>query len=90
MLDIVFWVFKDIQPGRLVESLIFLFVMLWRVRPMFNSIKQQVADAVKEIASLKTEVAQLKTAVTSGFQNGELRFDNLENRVKVLETNKGE
>lgn len=90
MLDLIMWVCKDIQPGRLAESLIFLFVLLWRVRPMMNGIRLQVAEAVKELASVKTELASLKTTVAAGFQNGEQRFERLENRVSIVETKQGE
>lgn len=92
MLDILMWIGKDIQPGRLFESLIIMVGVLWKLGPAVVALKQKAAEAVaaaqaavKSLDSVKTELQSLKETVAVGFQNGEQRFDNLENRVKVLE-----
>ncbi len=77
-MDLLVFLFRDIEPGRLLESLIFLFVMLWRMRPYFRKFDGHVQE-------LKAEISGLKAAVQAGFKSGEERFSRIENRVTLLE-----
>lgn len=71
MFEVVLWILKDIQPGRLTESLIFLVVLLWRIRPHLRKVEDRLAG--------------LEIAVREGFQSGERRFINVESRLSSLE-----
>lgn len=75
MWELILLVGKDIQPGRLVESLIFLGVLLWRIRPHLKRVEERLAG--------------LEKAVTDGFKSGEQRFKGIEDRVTQLEKTQG-
>lgn len=65
---------KDMQPGRLAESLIFLGVLLWRINPHLKKIEDRLKG--------------LEIAVANGFKSGEDRFIKIEGRITALETKK--
>ena len=64
-------VFRDFEPGRLLESLIFLGVLLLRLNPHLKKIEARMAG--------------LEDAVKKGFNLGDEKFTNLDTRVSVLE-----
>ena len=66
---------SDFQPGRLVESLIFLVVLWKKVLPHLTKIEKRLEG--------------LEDAVKQGFNSGELRFITIEDRISKLETSKG-
>ena len=70
-LSIALTVVNDVSPGRLIETLIALVVIWSRVKPFLTKYDQRLAN--------------LEKAVSDGFKNGETRFQNIENRVSVLE-----
>ena len=65
------YILQDFSAGRLLESLIFLAVLLARFRPHLK----KVEDGLQA----------LKTAVEKGFSAGEARFNQLEKRIQDLE-----
>ncbi len=81
-MEILFYVLKDIEPGRLTESLIFLFVLIWRIRPSLAKIEKRMVDVVEELA-------RMNASMKAGFENGEKRFESIEGRVAILEKQKG-
>lgn len=62
---------KDFSIGRLVESLIFLGVLLARIKPTFDKLDKRV----EKIADI----------IEKGFSNGEERFTEIEGRLAKLE-----
>lgn len=74
VLEIFIAVAKDMQPGRLAESLIFLGVLLWRINPHLKKIEDRLKG--------------LEVAVANGFKSGEDRFIKIEGRIDALESKK--
>lgn len=70
-MEYIYLTFKDFEAGRLLESLIFLAVLWFRLKPHLTKIEARMAG--------------LEDAVKLGFNSGELKFNNLENRISVLE-----
>lgn len=71
-------IFSDIQPGRLVESLIFLSAMWWKVKPHLNKIEARMSG-------METALNTMNANMSKGFAEGDKRFDRLETRVETLE-----
>lgn len=69
-------IFSDFQPGRVVESLVFLFVLWRKVGPHLKRVEDRLEG--------------LEKAVAAGFSSGEARFINIEDRITVLENTKGD
>lgn len=69
---------SDIQPGRLVESLIFLCVLLWRIKPHLTRVEQRMKG-------IEGCMNRLECSMTKGFNAGEQRFDDLEDRLTEVE-----
>lgn len=76
--SILFSIFHDFQTGRMIESLIFLFVLWNRVKPHFKKIEDRMEGM--EIA-----VKSLTQTMTSSFEAGEQRFSNIEKRLDAIE-----
>ncbi len=78
MMELLFSFARDIQPGRLIESLIFLFVLWGRVKPHFKKIEDRMAG-------MENAVNNLTLSMANGFAAGETRFSNIEKRLDVIE-----
>lgn len=76
--DFIILVIKDIQPGRLVESLIFLGVLLWRLAPHLKKMEDRMLGVEDGLRSLNV-------AMTKGFDSGTARFESIESRLEKLE-----
>lgn len=74
-MDLILSVFTDIQPGRLTESLIFLCVLWWKVKPHLKRIED-------EMGGMKIQLVN----INESMKVGEKRFENIEGRLVVLET----
>lgn len=70
VLSLAWGVLSSVQPGRLLESLIFLAVLLWRIKPFFNKVEQRLAGVEK--------------AVVEGFKEGSQRFLQIETENKEI------
>lgn len=81
MMDLVFLILNDIQPGRLSESLIFLAVLWWKVRPHLKKIEERMEGMERGLKGIESRMSE-------GFRMGEERFQNLESRVYKLEGDK--
>ena len=66
---------KDLSPGRMFESVVLLSIIWSKLRPHLNKIEARLLG--------------VENAVKQGFESRDIRFDKIENRVKVLESNKG-
>ncbi len=77
-MDLILAVATDFQPGRLVESLIFLGVLLWKTLPHFKRIEL-------EMKGLREELGGVKESMSAGFAAAEKRFENHELRIEKLE-----
>lgn len=73
-MDLVMWVLQDMEPGRMVEGLIYLMVLFWKVKPHLNKVEQQMAGVVTELQKINMRLA-----------HGEERFDKIEDRLNKLE-----
>lgn len=80
-MDLILAVLTDFQPGRLVESLIFLGVLLWKTLPHFKKLEA-------EMKGVREELGGVKEAMSAGFAAGEKRFANHEQRIEKLEHEK--
>lgn len=80
-MDLILAVAGDFQAGRLLESLIFLGVLLWRINPHLKRIEG-------EMHGMRNELVGVKEAMSAGFAAGEKRFENHEARIEKLETGK--
>lgn len=61
----------ELSPARILESMLILFVIWRKVKPHLTKIEERMAG--------------LEKALREGFNTGNIRFLNLENRVKELE-----
>lgn len=77
-MELILAVLTDFQPGRLVESLIFLGVLLWKTLPHLKKLEA-------EMKGVREELSGVKKAMSDGFQAGEKRFENHEQRIEKLE-----
>lgn len=78
-MDFILGLFQDIQPGRLTESLIFLFVMWWKVKPHLKMIEDRMLGMEKALENIQGTVKK-------ELSDGESRFNRMENRIEKLET----
>lgn len=77
-MEIFSLLFKDFQMGRLIESLIFLAVLMTRVKPHMKKLDDRMG-------AIETSVKTIVESVTQGFQSGETRFGNIEGRLDKIE-----
>jgi hypothetical protein len=75
---LIFDILKDIQPGRLIESLIFLAVLMWKIKPHLKRVEDRMAG-------IETAMKAMKDSVTMGFAQGNARFTRIETRLDLLE-----
>ena len=78
MTALIFDILKDIQPGRLIESLIFLAVLMWKIKPHLKRVEDRMAG-------IETAMKSMKDSVTMGFAQGNARFSRIETRLDLLE-----
>lgn len=78
-MDLAFSVFQDIQPGRLFESLVFLFVLLWRIKPHLNIIEDRMTGIERTLETLEK-------SMTLNFKEGDTRFRNIETKLSDIES----
>lgn len=76
LISLISLVFSDFQPGRVIESLVFLFVLWKKVGPHLTKIEDRLKG--------------LEKAVATGFSAGEDRFIKIEDRLLILEKPIGE
>ena len=69
----------DIQPGRLVESLIFLGVCWWKVKPHLVKVETRMDGIEKNLSTINS-------TMSAGFAAGEKRFAQIEENVTQLNT----
>jgi hypothetical protein len=73
-----FSIIKDIQPGRLIESLIFLAFLMWKLRPHLKKVENRMEGIEKTMNAIKD-------TVNMGFSQGNARFTRIETRLDLLE-----
>jgi hypothetical protein len=73
LLNLLNPIVSTIEPGRLIESLIFLVVLLWKLNPHLKKIEDRMEG--------------IENAVREKFVAGESRFEEIETRLDSLETN---
>lgn len=78
MIEPIFMIFSDIQPGRLIESLIFLGVLIWKLQPHMKRIEDR-------LMGLEKGLEKLESSMTTSFMAGEQRFSGLEHRLELLD-----
>lgn len=76
--ELIHTLIKDIQPGRLLESLVFLTFLLYKIKP-------HLKQADKRMQSIEGTVKEIKDTVTLGFAQGNARFTRIETRLDLLE-----
>ena len=77
-MDLIWPIITDIQPGRLIESLIFLAVLLWKVKPHLKLIEDRMMG-------MEDGLKGLEKSMTNSFKTGETRFSSLEHRMELLD-----
>lgn len=76
------WPFlKDFEPGRLLESLIFLAVLLAKLKPHLKRVEDRMAG-------IESNMKSIKDSVNLGFSQGNARFNKIEQRIEILEAEK--
>jgi hypothetical protein len=78
MEDLIVSTIKDIQPGRLLESLIFLCILMWKIRPHLKKVEERMQGLENGLKSIQSVMKQ-------GFELGEQRFGKIETRIASLE-----
>lgn len=73
-MDLVMWVLKDMEPGRMVEGFVYLMLLFWKVKPHLTRVEQQMAGVVDELKKINVRL-----------EHGEERFDKIESRLSKLE-----
>lgn len=63
---------NDLSPGRMVESMILLYIIWKKIKPHLDT--------------LEARLAGLEKAVQDGFKTGESRFTAIEDRLAILES----
>ena len=76
--SIIFDILKDIQPGRLIESLIFLGVLMWKIKPHLKMVESRMAG-------IESAMKSMKDSVNMGFAQGNDRFAKIETRLDLLD-----
>ncbi len=79
MKDVVISILSDIQPGRLIESMIFLAVCIWKIKPHLLKIETRMQG-------LENCMNSIKDNVSLGFTQGNARFNRIETRLEILES----
>jgi hypothetical protein len=82
MIELVFNILKDIQPGRMIESFLFLGVCMWKLKPVLKRVDDRMVSLEK---TLKAAVKEVSDNVTMGFSQGNARFTRIETRLDLLE-----
>jgi hypothetical protein len=77
-MELLLSVLTDMQPGRLVETLIALGALWWKVSPHLNKIEARMSG-------METALNTMNANMSKGFAEGDKRFDRLETRVETLE-----
>lgn len=77
-LTLILPLLKDMQPGRLIESLIFLVVLLARMKPHFKKVEDRMLG-------LENGLKSIRDSVNMGFSQGNARFSKIETRLDILE-----
>lgn len=77
-MELIYSLLNDMEPGRLFESLIFLFVLIWRMRPHLKLIEDRMAG-------IESSLTAMDKSMNKSFQAGEQRFSNLEHRFELME-----
>lgn len=62
---------QDLSGGRMIESMIILFIVWRKIKPHLHAIEERLKG--------------VENAVTIGFKAGETRFKTIEDRLTVLE-----
>lgn len=75
---LIFSIIKDIQPGRLLESFVFLTFLLWKMKPHLKKADQRME-------SIENTMKEIKNTVNMGFAQGNARFTRIETRLDLLE-----
>ena len=73
-MDLVVWVLKDMEPGRMVEGFVYLMLLFWKVKPHLTRVEQQMGGVVDELKKINVRL-----------EHGEERFDKIESRLFKLE-----
>lgn len=73
----------ELNPARLLESFILLVVIWRKVRPHLTTMEN-------EMKGVKLELNQIREGMDKGFELGNKRFEEIENRLDVVETNQKE
>lgn len=71
-------ILTDIQPGRLVESLIFLFVLIWRIKPHLKKVEDKMEG-------MEQGLINLEKSMSISFKNGEKRFTQIESKIESID-----
>lgn len=68
----------DIQPGRLIESLIFLTVLIWRIKPHLKKVEDRMLG-------METGLNNLEKSMSLSFKAGEKRFSQIESSIENMD-----
>lgn len=78
MIDILLWMITDVKPGRLIESIIVIVILMWKLKPHMTKMEDRMMG-------LEVGVKNLEKTMQSSFKAGDQRFSDIERRLEKLE-----
>lgn len=71
MFDLLMVIISDIQPGRMFETLVFLALLWYKVRPHLETIEKRMKG--------------LEDALNKGLAVSEVRFETIERKINTID-----